>query len=471
MMRLPSVNIPALFVLPFVLGSLAGCAFHGARERVEHADAYLADQDELTRAVLGDRGALELDDCVEIALDNNLDIESARIQRRIADLERKTAFANFLPTLDLSMQYVTWDRQPKSKLFGPMAVPMHDQDMHELTLDIQWPVFMPATWFLYDMRLRASEISEWITEYTRQMVVFQVTALYLKCLMLDEAAQALSGRLKAAEALEREVSAFVEEGLAASWQADLAGALVLERRTSLRETQRFLEEARAELLAAMGLSPLAEIELAPAITIEAPEKELDALVLEALLNNPQLHIADRKVAVEKDRLRLAITEFLPKLAGFTSFSYTSNSKAAYSKSWMGGVQNLLTVFEGFANISRYKAAREQRRAAYLERERACLTLILQVIQAHNSLENAGDYLELAEKRLDAALGKYADVEAQWHEGLVDLPARLEARADKDGAQAQVTSATYQQQLAAAALLNVMGAGYAGYEVRNYEDEL
>jgi len=132
---------------------------------------------------------------------------------------------------------------------------------------------------------------------------------------------------------------------------------------------------------------------------------------------------------------------------------------------------VLAVFDGFANVHQYQAAREQVKKASLTREDACLTVILQTIKAYLSLENAHENLTLAKKSLTVAARRYSETAARWREGLISPSDRLNALAEKHCAQTILANARFHQQVSTAALLNVLGAGYAGYEVPEYEEEL
>ena len=251
------------------------------------------------------------------------------------------------------------------------------------------------------------------------------------------------------------------------WQLKQVEALVLARRMELNHTGRSIRQAKADLLGAMGLSPLADIRLLKETPLEAPDGTLEDLVLQALLNNPQMHISDRAVEIQKDQARIAITNFLPSLVGFASFTHTSDSFVFDPDYWMSGLSGVLTVFNGFANINEYKAAREREREAMVQREEACLTVMLQVIKARLNCENAQEALALAEKSLTVAEGRLAEIEAQWQEGMVEPSERLSAIAEFEASDTDVTNARFQEQVSIATLLNVMGKNDAdGFAYKN-----
>lgn len=457
---------PVLSAL-LLLGMLVttGCA-NWDKIRKREADAFRRELDERTESALADKEALGLTDCIDIALANNLDVRSADIQARLAKLQRQITFAQFLPKVELSFNYTALNRQPESQMLGLFSVAMQDQRILEKAWQVQMPIFTPELWFLYAMRRRGAQIGKLAAEYTRDMISVQTTLLYYHCLALEESEDALASQLEAAEALRNDMALFCEEGLAPQWQADLAEAVVLARRTALEQTQHAQQLAVADLLTAMGLSPLAGVALKVDTPLEAPEGEVEDLILEALLNHPQLRIADRKVSIQRQAVGLAIATFLPKLAGFANRTYSSNSFMTYPNLTATGLTGVLTAFDGLKNVREYQAARQRKKEAYLEREEASFTIMVSVLRAHLTLQDAQSNLALAGKALEVAEGRLRELEAQWREGLVNAPDRLDALAARDGARMQMTAARFQEQVSIATLLNVMGKTYRAKEEDN-----
>ncbi|MCK4886918.1 MAG: TolC family protein, partial [Planctomycetes bacterium] len=240
---------------------LAGCSnFDGSLIRENHTRDYQQQLAEKTNEILSKNESFGLNDCIEVALTNNLNVRSSEIQQRIAKLERKVSFSNFLPTVNLDYQYTRWDKQPKVK-FGSSATAMHDQRIRNITWQIQMNIFDPSTWFLYAMHQRGEEIAELVTKYTKQLTVLEVTINYYHCLSLKQTAIALQSQLNAAISLEKEIRAFYKEGMVTQWQAEQASAIVLGKETTLSSVQCAIKQAEADLLVSMGLSPLSDISL------------------------------------------------------------------------------------------------------------------------------------------------------------------------------------------------------------------
>jgi len=440
-----------LFLLLF-----AGCkSFDGKIIREKHAKDYQRDLAAETNDVLSKKTVFDLNDCIQIAMENNLRTKAAKIQQQIAKLERKIAFANFLPAVNLDYEYTRWDRQPKIK-FGTTAAALHDQAIKEITWQIQMSVFDPATWYLYSMHKRGEEIAELVTKYTEQMTVLEVTVNYYLCLALQQAQSALQSQLNAANELEKEISVFWQEGTVTQWQYQQAQVAALARKTELTRIQSVLKQTTADLLVSMGISPSAEITLKVEQPLKEPNEPLEDLVYRALIENPQLHIADRQVAIEEEKVKVAIAAFLPRLTVFANRTNTSDSFQLFQDFWTYGLSGTLAVFNGFANINEYKAAKERKKEAFIEREQQTLTLMLEVFKAYLNLQSAKDLAMLAQKSSDAASTHFDEVNEKWKEGIISSSEMLAVLAEKDNAQAELMVSNFILQVSIATLQNVMG---------------
>jgi outer membrane protein TolC len=451
-----------------ILGSITGCrTYDGDKIRQEHAAFYPEQLAQKTDDILVDSNGLDLYDCIRIAMDNSLDVRSAELQQRIAKLDQRISFANFLPAVSLGVQKTWWDPLPAVN-FGGTGVSLHDKDVREVTWNIQMSVFNPATWFMYNMHTRGYEISELATEYTRQAIALQVTAQYYQCLALEQMVEAMQSRLAAARGLAEELMALHEEGMIPAWQADQGHMMVFSRQAQLRQLRRSLNQAKADLLATLGLSPMQEIILIMQMPLVPPEGALEDLIVEAMLQHPRLAIADRQIAIDKEKIKMAIADFLPQITGFAQRVDTTDSHQVFSNYWLGGVSGVITVFNGFANINQYKAAKAHHQAAFIQREQAALSLMIQVIRAQDQVEAARDQVTLTDLAGNVVEKHVAEFRQQQAQGLVSSSDLLDMVAEADRAGMQRIQAQYQYQTSVAVLMNVMGRTQTHFEESTHE---
>ena len=451
------------FAAVVALITLAGCSnFDGQKIRKEHAENYRHRLEERAEEALATETPLTLEDCLRIALKDNLDIRVAQVQQRVAQLGRKVSFSRFLPRVNLNYNYTRWDPQPEI-ISGGSSRPMHDERIRELTWNIQMSVFNPSTWFMYAMHQRGEEIAELAADYTRQMIVLQVTIYYYYCLGLQEIEKVLDSRIRAAEKLTEQLQHYQTEGLVFAWQGDQARANLQSQRLQRQRARQLLEQTKGQLLTVMGLSPLYSLELDVTNPVTAPQGNLDDVITEALLNHPRLRIADREIAIEKEKVKIALSGFLPSLIGFADRVNTTDAFQRYSSYWMMGLSGVLTVFNGFANIYEYDAAKENVKKAALEREQATLILMLEVFRAYQNLQLARDAVAVAEDNFNAARDHYEQVYLQWQEGLVNVSDLTSVLAGKDLAEMIRINSQFQVQVAIATLVNAMGKTKIDYE--------
>ena len=448
-------QLPLLYSI-LVLGSLAfttGCT--PKISRVEHAGSFPAQLTERTIRILPDK-PLALSECIDIALANNQDLKALEIQKRLASLDRKIAFGNFLPNIELRFSFSGTDK-PRLRQAGDSLVQMSDQEVANMAIELQQPIFLPQAWYLYDMRRKGEDISNLVLQRTRQQISLQVTTLYFVCLALEEAEGYLKTATMIAEALLKETKAFEREGLAMPSQRQEVETLLLESQLSLKNVKRISTEYKANLLEVMGLSPFADIKLKPEMPFSPVEqRDLSEDVLEALINRLELHIDDRTLEIRKQEIRNAIASFLPTIVGIGSFSHSSDSFLKYSNVWSYGVSAILSVFDGFQNVIGYRAAHEREKAAFIEREQTCMMIMLEVLRARHGAERASDQLQVATMNSATAEESFRETRAQWDEGLLQISEILEAVTNRDQARFIVTVAEYHQQVALATLADVLG---------------
>jgi len=469
-------NRMSIFIAAAAVVILAGCSnFDGPKIRKQQAEDYQKLLDKRTEEVLSGKESLNLQDCITAALGNNLDIRVAEVRQRVAQLNRDVSFSQFLPRVNFNYNYTRWDPQPEI-VTGATSQPMHDErirdislNIHErirdISLNIQMSVFNPSTWFMYSMHKRGEEIAEIAADYTRQMIVLQVTTYYYYCLGLQEVDKVLDSRIRAAQLQD-----YQAEGMVFEWQSDQARVNLESQKLQRKRISQLLDQTEGQLLMAMGLSPLGSIQLQPSPPTMPPQGELDDFIAEAMLNHPRLRIADLEIAIEKEKVKTALTGFMPSLTGFANRVNTTDAFQRYSSYWMMGLSGVLTVFNGFANINQYEAAKENVKKAALVREQTTLALMLEVYRAYQNLQLAQDSIALVQYNEKAANAHYDQVYEQWQEGLVDASGLLSVVAEKDLAQMAKINSQFQVQVALATLVNVMGQTEIDYEEAQHDGQ-
>ena len=445
-MRLPPILLPAALLLLVGLQT-SGCrSFEPARARREQTVTFTSNLAALAQAELAK--PLSLADCIRIAMTNNYAVRKADLDRELYRIGKNVAFTAFLPNVAASAGYSSYAKDPQvtEKQFGTAGV------------DIGWPVFMPSTWFLYAAARQGYAAAGIAAHYVRQGIVLQTTIHYYNVLVQQDTIAALESQLAAARAVAGRVQGLANEGLFARWEGDQALLAADVRETELNQARRQLTVLRSELLQGLGLSPAAAVTLS-GDTGEpvCPEGSVADLVLKALETHPELALADRQVVIREHEVRQAFCNFLPTLSLFSSGSWTGNDLAAHSANWVSGFGAAWSVFDGFANVARYRAAKVERRRTELERENTFLSIMVGVVAAEAAVHDAAEGAALRRHAYAVAAAKSSDYDAKAREGLIPLGDALDARAARDLAQVAMVQSQYQERIALANLELAMGS--------------
>jgi len=450
------MNTPLRLILTalIILTLFAGCRGDMSRVRGENTAELLAALDNRTQEA-GIDDPLSLDECIAIALEHNLDIRLTLLEQEIAGYERKIAFSNFLPQVNASASQQWYRHDPTARL-GGQPVQISDRRYRDASISLQQPIFVPYTWFLYDAYRKGEEISEIVVDRTRQQIALQITSLFYRCSMLTEAGRFVQSAYEQAESLAHEVRQQRAVGLARAGDAAEVEALLAARTRDVAENIRQQQQAHSELLEAMGLNPFSPIMLAADRDLPLVAGSLEDCVMEALLQRPELHIQDRVYEIERDRVKAALAAFLPEIYAGGAFSYTTDSFVRYSSQWIGGITGVMSLFNGFADVNAYKAARRREKAAYVRREQACMMIMLQVQQAWLNMQTTMEDENVSAKMLFAREQQLRERKAEHQQELTTLSEYLTANAMRDGARMEAAFALFAQQVAVATLHDVLG---------------
>jgi outer membrane protein TolC len=448
-------RIFGLLVAIIAASIFAGCSKDFTQLRKQHAEDFTQSIAKKSSDIASLKANFDLDDCIRIALENNLDIKTADLNGRLAGIDKNIAFSRFLPSINVQFTHIENDKLQMRNAFGSYFA-LSDKDVTQTVISGQLSILDPETWFIYMAFREGEDIERLIAKRVRQAIRLQVTALYLACLSQESSVRAIESSLAQASALQREIEALYREGLVLKSDLEGSNVFLSAQQNNLSNYKRLLIQTKAELMEALGLSPLSDITLAGAPSFSVQQEELSEQIFTALINRPELEVSDRTVEVRKDALMIALAAFIPEISIFGDMTNNQDSYLLYENIWSYGISGILTIFDGFENILEYKAAVEEREKAMLEREQACLKIILEVIKARHLLDQAIEQRDLMSLESRAALTALRETEALWWEGLLTSSEKLDAINRNETAAANLSLAEYRYQVAAATMQDVMG---------------
>lgn len=445
-------SVAAAVCIAAVLLVGAGCAsFDPAEARRGQTEAFTNELARLEAEWLA--APLTLDRCIAIAMTNNYAVRKADLDAMLGRFAGDMAFSAFLPQVSATVTGIDHSRDPV----------LNSQRFAYGGVDVGLAVLMPSTWFLYDEAKHGRAAAELAAGYVRQGVALQTTEAFYAVVVQEKLVAADERQLAAAQETAARAEGLAREGFARSWELAQARCLAERHAAKLSASRRALVIRRGDLLRAMGLSPLAHIELAPPSEEALPPPEpLETLVLRALECNLLLPVSDREVVRKENAVRRAFCDFLPNLSVFGQWSFTGNkvmNPPGENTDW--GFRGTWELFNGFRSVAQLRAAKAERRQAELARENTFLSVMAGVVSARAAVEDAAEAAIVARHAYEAAAGKADDLMARAKEGLETVADALDAEAERDLAETLMLRASCSERIARANLDFAVGSSAVG----------
>lgn len=410
-------------LLIFCLIMLIGCSNTKPKEPTEKISAltgkeYLAKYGE----------TLSIDEAITIARERNLDLRVKQLEREIASLDKKIAFGNFLPSINVLGGYTKLDNEidlnvdtsslkngvsnlpiPFNKIGSliPSSMPSRfvDKSFYSLGVSAQIPIFVPSTWYLYSARKKGEKISELVEQFADKIIQLQVMGEYYYILALESEHEALLNELKSAKELENKAKVSVKVEAILPWEHEKAQAFVKLKEYSLNENERDLKIAKMNFMKTLNLNPLDNVELDDTIVFPEELPSMEDCIYEAISGNEILKITETGKEINNDIKKIAITNFLPKIILGGGYIKNSNEILSDPSFLYGNVTGILSIFNGFKNVNEYKKAVRKEKIAELKLEKEFMTVIIETIKAYQNVEKAQELRYISGINFKAETGK------------------------------------------------------------------
>lgn len=457
----------------FCLMVLAGCSNTKPKEPEERL-ATLAGREYLEKY----GKTISLDEAVEIAKERNLDLKVKSLEREIASLDRKIAFGNFLPSINVMGGYTKLDdnidldvdvSELSSSMGGllhgmgiPISIPSSmnsrfvDKSFYTFGVSAQIPVFVPSTWYLYSARKKGEKISGLVEEFAEKMLELQVMGEYYYILALQSERAALENELKSARELENKVKISLKVEAVLPWEYEKAKAFVKMKEYALNENERDLKNAKMRFMRTLNLNPLEDIELEDEIIFPEEIPSMEDCIYSAVSGNEILKIAETGKDITNDMKKIAVTNFLPKIILGGGYINNSNEILSDPDFLYGNVTGVLSIFNGFKNINEYKKAVRREKIGELKLEKEFMTVVVETAKAYRNLEKAQEMREIANLNFKGEKGRLHQKRAERKVDMIGDEEYFRAVSSYEAAFAMKKKADFQYAMALGSLKIAMG---------------
>lgn len=455
------------FFIIFCLMVLAGCSNTKPKEPEERVSA-LAGKEYLEK--YGE--TISLDEAVKIAKERNLDLKVKSLEREIASLDKKIAFGNFLPSINVMGGYTKLDDNidldvdtsslktgiPQIDMMLPSTMNSRfvDKSFYTFGVSAQIPIFVPSTWYLYSARQKGEKISGLVEEFAEKMLELQVMGEYYYILALQSEHEALVNGLKSAKEFENKVKISLRVEAVLPWEYEKAQAFVKMKEYALNENERDLKTAKMKFMRTLNLNPLEDIKLEDEIIFPEEVPAMEDCIYSAVSGNEILKIAETGKEITDDMKKIAVTNFLPKIILGGGYINNSNEILSDPDFLYGNVTGVLSIFNGFKNVNEYKKAARREKIGELKLEKEFMTVVVETAKAYRNLEKAQEMREIAALNFKSEQGRLYQKRAERKVDMIGDEEYFSALSSYETALSMKKKADFQYAVALGSLKIAMG---------------
>jgi Outer membrane protein len=394
---------------------------------------------------------LTLEECRNLAIQNNKDLQISGRKVKMADAEKKAAFTKYFPQITASGLYSVksedlsiFDPEKVRPLVGSGALPPELLGLLQFDLDrsiwvgdisLVQPVFAGGKIISYNHIAKyAKQLAESMNDQTLQEVLCRTDETYWQVISFANKKTLADSYVDLLRKMESDVMKMIDEGVAT--KAD--GLMVSVKLNEAEMAQTRVNNGLA--LTKMVLAQICGLDLETPITlvdefIENVSLQTDntiADVNDAFLNRPELKSLDLVTKIYEKKEKITFSEMLPNVALTAGYITTNPSAISGLKSEFGGmftvgVMMKVPISGWWEGMHKKNAARSETVIKHLELEDVRDKVELQVNQSIYKKNEANKKLAASIKNMDKANENLRFAELGFREGVIPSLNLMEAQ--------------------------------------------
>ena len=433
---------------------------------------------------------LTLEECRNLAIQNNKELQISGEKIKMADNEKKAAFTKYFPQLSANGAYM-WNQKDinlldmgtlssslSSSLGGLAQLPMIQHlmsgvnDMQHLDVQNIWvgnvslvqPVFMGGKIVNYN------QITKFAKQLAESMNNLQLQDLIYKTDETDWQVISLVNKKKLADAyvdllrkMDSDVTAMIYEGVATEADGLSVKVKLNEAEMAQTKVENGLALTRMLLAQICGLSLEEDLSLADEKLDNFPVEttQASADLNEAFMNRNELRSLDLATKIYKRKERIALAEMLPNVALAANYFVTNpNVFNGFKNDFAGmfnvGVMVKVPLSGWWEGTYRRNSAKAETRIKTLEWQDAREKIELQVNQSVYKVNEAGKKLIASSRNMENAEENLRRANFGFEEGVIPALNLMEAQTAWVSARSSLIDAQIEVKLTEVYLSKALG---------------
>lgn len=433
---------------------------------------------------------LTLDSCRALALANNKELRISQEKVNAAHYEKKAAFTNYLPKIDLTGGYMRTQKEisllsdaqknslssigtttgtqlqeqfqqiaAANPILGTLLEPLQGMipgmtaglngvgqnlvdafrtDTRNMTIGaatLTQPLFMGGKIIAYNKITKYAErLAESQHATGMQDLILQTDQIYWQIISLVNKKKLAENFLGLVQKLDSDVDKMIKEGVATKADGLSVKVKVNEAEMMLTQVDNGLNLSKMLLCQLCGLPLETDFQLADESMkdLPLPNTYTEANVSTALSNREELKSLELASEIYRQKVNVVRADFLPSVALTANYLVTNPSlingfENKFRGMWAAGVVVKIPVFHWGEGIYKIKAAKAEANIARYKLEDIKEKVELQVTQNSYKVNESTKKLALAEKNMEKAEENLRYANLGFKEGVIPTSNVLEAQ--------------------------------------------
>ncbi|EEU49269.1 MULTISPECIES: TolC family protein [Parabacteroides] len=433
---------------------------------------------------------LTLEECRNLAIQNNKELQISGEKIKMADNEKKAAFTKYFPQLSANGAYM-WNQKDinlldmgalssslSSSLGGLAQLPMIQHlmsgvnDMQHLDVQNIWvgnvslvqPVFMGGKIVNYNQITKfAKQLAESMNNLQLQDLIYKTDETYWQVISLVNKKKLADAYVDLLRKMDSDVTAMIYEGVATEADGLSVKVKLNEAEMAQTKVENGLALTRMLLAQICGLSLEEDLSLADEKLDNFPVEttQASADLNEAFMNRNELRSLDLATKIYKRKERIALAEMLPNLALAANYFVTNpNVFNGFKNDFAGmfnvGVMVKVPLSGWWEGTYRRNSAKAETRIKTLEWQDTREKIELQVNQSVYKVNEAGKKLIASSRNMENAEENLRRANFGFEEGVIPALNLMEAQTAWVSARSSLIDAQIEVKLTEVYLSKALG---------------
>lgn len=433
---------------------------------------------------------LTLEECRNLAIQNNKELQISGEKIKMADNEKKAAFTKYFPQLSANGAYM-WNQKDinlldmgalssslSSSLGGLAQLPMIQHlmsgvnDMQHLDVQNIWvgnvslvqPVFMGGKIVNYNQITKfAKQLAESMNNLQLQDLIYKTDETYWQVISLVNKKKLTDAYVDLLRKMDSDVTAMIYEGVATEADGLSVKVKLNEAEMAQTKVENGLALTRMLLAQICGLSLEEDLSLADEKLDNFPVEttQASADLNEAFMNRNELRSLDLATKIYKRKERIALAEMLPNVALAANYFVTNpNVFNGFKNDFAGmfnvGVMVKVPLSGWWEGTYRRNSAKAETRIKTLEWQDAREKIELQVNQSVYKVNEAGKKLIASSRNMENAEENLRRANFGFEEGVIPALNLMEAQTAWVSARSSLIDAQIEVKLTEVYLSKALG---------------